>query len=97
MKRDRSEQEFAISVHSLPLVTWDITGDTAVCNVSQSELVEVSDAIMVLRAVVGLQEFDRNEKRRAMVNDGETLTVTDAILILRKIVGLIGEFPVEHN
>ncbi len=60
--------------------------------------IDVGDAIMVLRHIVGLQSLDQTALQRARVSSttGE-VDVSDAILILRHIVGVITEFPVEVN
>ncbi len=62
--------------------------------------IDVEDAILILRHLVGLIDieaaFGSHAYTRAKVSGkGETLNVGDAILILRHAVGLITDFPVE--
>jgi hypothetical protein len=56
--------------------------------------INVGDAILVLRSIVGLAQLDANQDSAADVNKDGKVNVSDAILILRYIVGLISEFPV---
>lgn len=59
--------------------------------------VEVDDAIIVLRAISGLEQLTGSQLFAADVTgemDG-IVNVTDAILILRHIVGLVDRFPAE--
>ncbi len=64
-------------------------------DVSGDEKIDVSDAILVLRQIVGLITFDPDQVEAANVNGNDRVDVGDAILILRYIVGLITVFPVE--
>ena len=50
--------------------------------------INVSDAIRVLRHIVGLTEIEQEQYAAADVTGSGTITVTDAIRILRYIVGL---------
>jgi hypothetical protein len=64
--------------------------------------IDVGDAILVLRHIVGLidleAEFGSGALQRAKVSGSEEpVNVGDAILILRYIVGLVKEFPVESQ
>lgn len=70
-----------------PLDPGDIDG---------SGSVNVSDAILVLRRIVGLTELNPEQLKAADVDGSSGINVLDAILILRHIVGLITEFPVER-
>ena len=67
-------------------------------DVDNSGEVDVGDAILVLRDIVGLINITENYGMEAMIRadvDGSgEVDVGDAILILRYIVGLIDEFPV---
>ena len=56
--------------------------------------VNVADAILVLRSIVGLVSLEPYQALIADVNGDGNVNVGDAILILRYIVGLIQEFPV---
>ena len=58
--------------------------------------VNVGDAILVLRGIVGLIELNPEQLEAADVSGSNGVDVSDAILILRYIVGLITEFPVER-
>ena len=55
--------------------------------------IDVSDAIMVLRNIVGLVELTPAQELATDVNGDGKIDVSDAIMILRYIVGLITEFP----
>ncbi len=63
---------------------------------------EVSDAILVLRHVVGLtdladvEKYDAYTYDRAVVSGEDELSVKDAIMILQRVVGLNDTFPVEQ-
>ena len=59
-------------------------------------LINVGDAILVLRRIVGLATLEPLSEIAADVNGDSKIDVGDAILILRKIVGLIDKFPVEE-
>lgn len=65
-------------------------------NPTGSGEVNVRDAILVLRSIVGLVDLTEAEMVAADVNGDGEVTVQDAILILRYIVGLIDFFPVEE-
>ncbi len=69
-------------------------------DVNNSGKVDIQDAILVLRHIVGLIDlktdaFPEGAFDRARVNGDEKVSVGDGILILRYIVGLITAFPVE--
>lgn len=70
----------------------DVNGDTQI---------DVADAIVLLRYIVGLNDLEPDQIGRANVSasyDAEgnpTLDVGDAILVLRQIVGLTAEFPAQ--
>ncbi len=68
-------------------------------DITRSGSVEVADAILILRHIVGLidlaEEYDPAVMLRAGISGGtDDLSVKDAIFILQYIVGLIDEFPV---
>ncbi|HOL17882.1 MAG TPA: dockerin type I domain-containing protein, partial [Bacillota bacterium] len=65
-------------------------------DVDQSGRVDVADAILVLRQIVGLVELTPSQEQSADVNLDGTVNVADAILILRFIVGLVPSLPVEN-
>ena len=58
--------------------------------------VNVGDAILVLRYIVGLETLDGPGWHAADVNGDNDVNVGDAIAILRWIVGLIDQFPAEE-
>lgn len=64
-------------------------------DVSGNNTIDVGDAILILRHIVGLQTLESCALSRAMVSGEDVLTVQDAILILRFIVGVITEFPAD--
>lgn len=74
------------------IVFGDINGDGRI---------DVGDAILLLRYIVGLNDLELDQIGRANVNasfdtaGSPTLDVGDAILVLRRIVGLTEEFPAE--
>jgi len=72
----------ALTVYDFML--GDINGDSRI---------DVSDAILILRNIVGLTELGLSQMSAADVNGDSRIDVSDAILVLRYIVGLISEFP----
>jgi len=73
---------------SSPVVYGDLSGDGAV---------NVDDAIILLRSIVGLTQLTPEQERCADVNEDGKIDVADAIVILRYIVGLVDELPVEPD
>jgi subtilisin family serine protease len=63
-------------------------------DVDQSGGVDVGDAIIVLRHIVGLADLTPSQWQRADVNLDGTVDVADAILILRYIVELVPSLPI---
>jgi hypothetical protein len=67
-------------------------------DINRDENVDVSDAILLLRQIVGLIDitlvYGEGAALRADVNGDGHVDVSDAILILRYIVGLVKEFPI---
>ncbi len=57
--------------------------------------IDVVDAILLLRHIVGLDSLDRAQQKAASVSGSGIIRITDVILILQKVAGLITEFPVE--
>lgn len=72
----------------LPLPSGDINGDGAV---------NVGDAIMLLRSIVGLLTLTPRQVAAADVCADGKIDVGDAITILRYIVGLVHEIPVNPS
>jgi hypothetical protein len=65
-------------------------------DVNGNEKLDVGDAIMTLRYMVGLITLTDEQLTLAKVSLNEgPVDVRDVILILRKIVGLIDKFPIE--
>jgi hypothetical protein len=64
-------------------------------DVNLDSYVNVGDAILLLRNIVGLAELYPPQKVAGEVSGDGLINVGDAILILRYIVGLIDNFPVE--
>ncbi len=64
-------------------------------DVDRNGVIDVTDALLVLRNYVGLSELDEEQKVLADVNGENGLNVEDALLILRHYVNLIDVFPVE--
>ena len=50
--------------------------------------VDVGDAIVILRRIVGLVQLSEIQKSAADMNEDGKIDVSDAILLLRCIVGL---------
>ncbi|NLI70327.1 MAG: hypothetical protein GX364_05660 [Firmicutes bacterium] len=79
-------------------VDGDDATETYFGDVNADDDINVSDAIAVLRHIVSLAPFDKEELKdneawqRADVNLDGDVDVSDAIMILRYIVGLIKEF-----
>ncbi len=65
-------------------------------DINNDGVVDVGDAILLLRYVVDLEDFDDRQFKAADVNGDGSVDVGDAILILRYIVDLIDEFPVDQ-
>jgi len=71
-----------------PILYGDANGD---------KTVDVGDAILVLRNIVGLEtNLQPQQLQAANVSADTAVDVGDAMLILQKIVGLIPKFPVEQ-
>lgn len=79
-----------VDLEDVILVTEADSGD-----VDQSGGVDVGDAILVLRQIVGLVNLTPSQWQRADVNLDGTVDVADAILIMRFIVGLVPSLPVD--
>ena len=63
-----------------PIIPGDVDG---------SGTVNVSDAIMALRASMGLLELTNDQFTAADMDGSNTVTVSDAIMILRTAMGLV--------
>ncbi len=70
------------------IVLGDLTGDS---------IVTVSDALVALRAAVGLTGLSGDSFTAADVDGNGVVNTVDALLILRRGVGLISAFPMEET
>lgn len=66
-------------------------------DLNEDGTVDVGDAILVLRSIVGKVVLSDQQSLFADVNLDRTIDVGDAILILRHIVGLVPSLPVGHK
>ncbi len=73
-----------LPVQAEHIVFGDLDGDG---------VVSVSDAIIVLRSIVGLTNLTKKQEAAADVNQDGVINVADAITILRYIVGLVENLP----
>ncbi len=71
---------------SPPLLIGDVNGDGNI---------DVADAILILRHIVGLVTLSGDGLEAADVNQDDQVDVADAILILRYVVGLVPSLPIE--
>jgi hypothetical protein len=70
-----------------PCTPGNVNGDK---DANGKDKVDVNDAILILKAAVGLTQLDDNQKRAANVTTGDTkIDVNDAILVLKAAVGLV--------
>ncbi len=76
-------------------------GDIVFGDITDDGQVNVADAALLLRYIVGLTDLEPDQVGRASVNasydaaGNPTLDVGDAIAILRRITGLIDKFPAQ--
>ena len=76
-------------------------GDIIFGDINDDRQVNVADAVLLLRHIVGLTALEPDQVGRANVNASHdavgdpTLDVGDAILILRQITGLVERFPAQ--
>lgn len=78
----------------LSFTAWDsyTYGD-----VNQDGSIGVSDARLLLRHIIGLEQLNDTQLQAANVSGSEGVDVGDAILILRRTASLIHRFPVEDR
>ena len=57
--------------------------------------VTTSDALICLKAAVGITTLNSTLKKAANVNGDSKVSTADALLILKRAVGIIKKFPVE--
>lgn len=60
-----------------------------------NESITASDALMILKNVVGKVKFDETQTIQGDLDGNGSITANDALLILKKVVGKIDKFPVE--
>ncbi len=65
-------------------------------DVNKDGLVNIQDALLVMRYVLVLEELDAAQRASADVNEDGVVDVRDVTLIMQKILGLIDSFPVEQ-
>ncbi|MBE6824232.1 MAG: starch-binding protein [Ruminococcaceae bacterium] len=59
--------------------------------------VSITDATLIQRNLVELEELSEEQLTAAKVSGGDKLTITDATLIQRKLAYIIDKFPVEEE
>ena len=74
-------------------VTVLVTAGSVLGDLNNDGAVDSGDALMVLRASVGLLALTEAQKSVADVNGDGDIDAGDAVLILRYDAGLINEFP----
>lgn len=83
------EDTVVVNVTDPPEIVYgDVNGDG---------MIDVDDAVKVLKHIVGLLNLDGEQVQAADVNGDGHVNLYDAILILRYLMGLIAEFPAEEN
>jgi hypothetical protein len=80
-----------------PKVTMNTSPPVAYGDLNSDGKIDVSDAILLLRSIVGLVQLTPAQEQCADVNEDGVVNVADAIAILRHIVGLVDQFPVEPD
>ena len=65
-------------------------------DIDQNEQITATDALQILKTVVGKTVLDEKQTTAADVDGDGRITATDALLVLKKVVGKIDRFPVEE-
>ncbi len=65
-------------------------------DVDVDDIVTVKDALMILKYVVGTEQFNDRQLAAGDVDDNKDIDVGDALSILKRVVGVIKAFPVEQ-
>ncbi len=73
----------------MPLAAAKLVNTYVPGDVNNSGEVGVADAIMTLRAAMGILQLSDEQLAAADVNESGEIEVTDAIIILRMAMGLI--------
>lgn len=90
---DASEGSYAETYareNKIPLVTDPLFGDT-----DGDGVVSSTDALMILKYVVGFESFDTDTLFRSDVSGDGVVSAVDALMVLKKVVGLLDKFDVE--
>ena len=61
-------------------------------DVNGDGVINVKDAVLAMRYIIGLQDLDDKQVKAADVNNDGTVNVQDVSLILKNILGLIDDF-----
>ena len=93
--RGRSLVFVFIAIIFILAATTYAAGDFLYGDANDSGAIDVGDAIIVLRHIVGLSSLEGTGYLAADVDGSSDVDVADVILILRKIVGLTESFPAE--
>ncbi|MBR3620980.1 MAG: dockerin type I repeat-containing protein, partial [Clostridia bacterium] len=75
--------------------TGSEASDVLIGDLDGNGIVNTNDALMALRAAVGITKLDANQILAGDVTGDRKVTTEDALLILKHAVGIIKLFPVE--
>jgi len=64
-------------------------------DVNFDDVIDVQDASLAMRHVLGIKMFDEDQKIAADVNSDDQINVQDVTLIMQKALGKIDKFPVK--
>ena len=81
----------ALSPITKPIVTDDPYGGYALGDVNGDGKINTLDAMMTLRAAVGIESLDAIQTIRADIDANGKINTMDAMMILRRAVGLLDE------
>lgn len=81
----------ALSPITKPTVTDDPYGGYALGDVNGDGKINTLDAMMTLRAAVGIESLDAIQTIRADIDANGKINTMDAMMILRRAVGLLDE------
>ena len=81
----------ALSPITQPTVTDDPYGGYALGDVNGDGKINTLDAMMTLRAAVGIESLDAIQTIRADIDGNGKINTMDAMMILRRAVGLLDE------
>lgn len=83
---EQTDKTFTITVEEPKGLLGDVSGD---------DVIDITDAAMVLQHIVKRITLSEEQLKRANVDGSSDIDITDAALILQKIVGRITKFPAE--